>query len=511
MTDPKAAFKSVLWNHAGKLLEYLCIYLTSVLVARSLGVQGNGVYAGLISLSQLLLVLSSFGLETSLNKHIPQLDQDIHFQQTRFVLRRVLLIRTGVFLSTVVLFSIACSLLPFEFLGYARGYLWFLVVYTGLRSLVALFSMVLVAQFQTALNAKINLAIRTIELLAVGILLRSGISIEGLFVLFIATGLLHVAAYAFFSRGNWLGPERTSALSPVVLFGGLYWINATVDFVLGRHGDVLLLTNLLSDSSQASFYDVAFSIAQLAALLFTVGLGGITFATFARLAQSAPATMDRFYGFAIRVTSLLAIPAYAFLLFNAAPVITTLYSSKYAPAVALVPGMMAFRIVARLFGGGENAEYLLSKGRVSTIVVIGVIAAVTNVVLNVVLIPGMGAMGAVIASGAGNMVANGLGWTALRRISPQGLQWLFWLKLAMICSFVSFIGSILLPAPRTPLLVVYGCLYFSLVTLLLRIAKPLTHHDAAWLAQIDSRLASLIGKFTRHDPELASAEGPGAP
>src|SRR4030042_4371537 len=102
--DVRTIFQSALWNHAGKLLEYLCVYLTSVIIARALGVQGNGIYAGLISLSQLLLVLSSFGLETSLNKHIPQLDPTTQAEQTRFILRRVLLVRTGLFLLFAALF-----------------------------------------------------------------------------------------------------------------------------------------------------------------------------------------------------------------------------------------------------------------------------------------------------------------------------------------------------------------------------------------------------------------------
>ena len=93
MADPSTTFRSALWNHAGKILEYMLMYLTSVLIARGLGVQENGVFVGLFSVSQLFLVLMSFGLEVSLNKHVPQLEGERRDERLRFVFRRALAIR----------------------------------------------------------------------------------------------------------------------------------------------------------------------------------------------------------------------------------------------------------------------------------------------------------------------------------------------------------------------------------------------------------------------------------
>src|SRR6266581_487259 len=98
MSDPQATFKSAFWNHTGKILEYLMMYLTSVLIARGLGVHENGTFVGLFSFSQLLLVLASFGLEVSLNKHIPQLSGELRDQNIRYIVRRVLGVRIMVIL-----------------------------------------------------------------------------------------------------------------------------------------------------------------------------------------------------------------------------------------------------------------------------------------------------------------------------------------------------------------------------------------------------------------------------
>ncbi|HXX63744.1 MAG TPA: hypothetical protein VEO56_08105, partial [Bacteroidota bacterium] len=73
MSLATATVRSAIWNHGGKIFEFVLMYVASLIVARGLGLSENGVYASVVSLSQLLLVLSSFGLEAAINKNFPQL------------------------------------------------------------------------------------------------------------------------------------------------------------------------------------------------------------------------------------------------------------------------------------------------------------------------------------------------------------------------------------------------------------------------------------------------------
>ena len=336
-----------------------------------------------------------------------------------------------------------------------------------------------------------------IELCSILLLAKFQFTVQNIFILFLSTSSLHVAAYATFSRMNFLGETEAVDMKPIITFGSIYWLNTIVDFVLGRQGDVLFLTNLLPDSSQAGLYDVAYSIAQLASLAMTVGLSGVTFATFARLAVSDTEAMDKFYAFSIRIISLLTIPLYAFLAFNAGSVLSVLYSNKYAGAVSLVQGILLFRTASRLFGGGENGEYLLSHGRVGTLVTLGVISATTNFLLNVLLIPKLGAMGAVIASGCGNILVNLLGAFAVYKVSVNRMQVLFWGKLTGACFLASFICLNLVPTTSFLSLIVAGLLYALVIGSLLLLIKPLTAADYRWLSQIDARLADVLQRFTQ--------------
>jgi O-antigen/teichoic acid export membrane protein len=234
----------------------------------------------------------------------------------------------------------------------------------------------------------------------------------------------------------------------------------------------------------------------MASLAMTVGLGGVTLATFAKLAVSPGESLDRFYTLMIKMNSLLTIPLFAFLLFNARGIVEMLYSSEYAGAILLVESMAAFRIASRIFAGSENAEYLLALGRVRTVVFVGIAAASLNIILNIGLIPAMGAAGSVVASGTANLVVNMLGAFMVSRISGARPDILFWAKVAGACCIVSWLSSTIIPDGMTAILI-GGVAYCIVVLAVLSVVKPLSEIDSEWLSKIDRRLVSPLRWFTR--------------
>ncbi len=503
MSKAKATFHSILWNHAGKIVEYILMYAASILIARGLGAAENGTFVGLFSLSQLLLVLCSLGLETSLNKFIPQFAHEHKDSKIAFTLRRILLLRVTACFAVAILFYSAIVLFAVPFLGQSRKILLLVLLFTGIRSIYPLYAMVLTAQLRTALTTRISVVIRTIELFAIIVLMQFSLTIENIIQLFLATSLLHVLAYVVFSRINVFAQAEPVDMKPMIQFGSIYWINTIVDFVLGRQGDILFLINLLPDPTQAGLYDVAYSLAQMTSMGATIGLAGVTFATFARLAVSNRETMDRFYGFSIRLISLLTIPLYAFLLFNTEDVLALLYSPKYLGAVNLVQGILVFRIVSRLFGGPENAEYLLSTGHAGKIVGFGVAAASINITLNILLVPILGAMGSVVAGGLGILAVNVMAAFGVYRHSSNRIQIGFWAKLTVVSVAASFVTMLVIVSTGILSLVVAGTIYATMLGIALYGIKPLAPSDTEWFSRIDHRLGLLLSPFTRMKMNLA--------
>ena len=504
MTDPQATFRSAVWNHAGKILEYVLMYLTSILIARGLGVQENGAFVGLFSVSQFLLVLTSLGLEVSLNKHIPQLNGELKNERLRYVIRRALAVRVLVILGLVVVLLAALRFLSSLFSPLLSQYIWLLLAYTGIRSIVSVFAIALTAELETQATSLINVLTRVLEVVLIVLLIAGGITTMYVFVVFVCTATLQLGAYLIAARGHLFGKEAYHSIVPIMMFGSIYWTNTVVEFFLGRQGDVLLLTMLLPDSSQASLYDVAFAVSQLASLSMTIGLGGITLATSARLALRGPELLERFYDFMIRVKSLLSIPLYAFILFNASSVLYVMYSSRYLAAGPLIQSIAAFRIVSRLFGGPENAEFLLSRSQVSRLVGIGIIGAVVNVGLDVLLIPTLGAMGAAVGSGLGNLVVNMLGAMSVYRSSSVRVQWQFWLKVSLATCIASLLCSVLIPHHNLVFVGLQTVAFVTLTLILLSFIKPLAKADAEWLLRVDKRFSAVLRYFVEVGNNVAA-------
>jgi len=185
---------------------------------------------------------------------------------------------------------------------------------------------------------------------------------------------------------------------------------------------------------------------------------------------------------------------FSFLLFNAQSVITVLYSTNFLAASSALQGIVAFRIVARLFAGPENAEYLLSKNKVGLIVMIGLVGAVVNVVGNLVLIPGLGVHGAVIASGLANLSVNALGFAAVFHNSGLRLQVRYWMRCTGSCIVPAFVVS-LFPSGTPVSLFVQVVVFALLLVGMLAMLKPLHHIDVEWFSKADSRLRAVLQPF----------------
>lgn len=508
MTRAKATAEGYLWNHAGRVLEYLLLFVITILIARGLGVEGNGVYATLTSFAQLLVVFSSLSLESSLNRYIPQLEageQRDSRSRLRFMLRRVFLVRGGLLAVAVLLAYLAIRLIQLPVPGAVVGYFWVLAGYAMIRSCVQLLNMVFVAQLRTASLARVAVSVRLCEAIGIAAMLTVGMSVASMMLFLISTGTLQAGACLYIGRSDFFGEVRPHSLRPVYAFGAIYWTNTIFEYFLGRQGDVLFLTTLLSSPAPASMYNVAFSVVLVAAQGLTLGLSGITLTSFSRLAATSPQTMDRFYGFLVRMVSILVVPVLVFMFFNADAIVTILFSRDYSAAAILVQGMVLFRVAARLFGTAENSEYLLAKGQVFRAMRLGVAGALTNIVLDLILIPPYGALGAVIGSGCANLLANILGAFAVRKQAGRAvIQWRYWGLLTLSAVLAGVISWSLLPGGGWTPLLGRAIMFGGITILLLYLVKPFPALDARWVSQVNEPLARFFGRFTRPhaDPAL---------
>jgi O-antigen/teichoic acid export membrane protein len=533
-----------------------------VVIARSLGVDANGRYAGIVSIVQMLLVFGSFGIETVLNTYLPRQLGPNAAARARYIVRRALIFRLVLLLGLVI--PIVYFLSPL--LGVAETlleYLWLMLILAVARSVASILAIVLTAGLRTDLTAKVNGFARLAELIAVivlsqigtsvsaiptlahigtsvpaipilahigtsvpaipilahigtsvpaipilahigtsvpavSILAHIGTSVPAILIVMIGGALLQIGGYLLFSGAELRGPVEAVPLRPMVIFGGMFWINTAVDYFLGRQGDILFLTVLIPDPSQASFYDVAYSILQAGSMIATIGMSGVTLVAFSRLAMGEKETMNRFYESLVRITSLLVIPMLGLLYVTAPNVIRLLYDDAYTGAAEILRVMLGLRIAARLFGGGENADYLLSLDRVGALVRLGLAGAGVTIALHLLLIPRFGAVGAAWAGGVGAFTANLLALVQIRRIGAVRIQWRTWMALSG-ATIGGGLAAAILDIPGTPIVLILtqGAAFCTAMLFILVYFKPLEPQDALALSSMIGWIKKPLRWFTR--------------
>jgi len=502
MTRTKTMALSLGWNFIGKIGDAAGLFAVNIVVARSLGVHEYGVYAFLMSTAQLVLTLGSAGLDTALTRHIPLLDPGSRHSAIRYLLRRLLILRTAIVLMVFVATSIALGLpsaIPASpFLGclFLGGFVLF-------RSVAQMLGWAMIAQLETRVPTIIVVVVRAVEIL--GVLVLASLDLQILLVLgyLTATGLLQVCLLARLCKPSLRGAETRVPLRPVVTFGGIYFVNVLVDYFLGRYGDVLFLTKLLPESASAGLYDAGAGIVQAAALAATAGFGGVTFALFSGFSPQGGGSIERmrdFYLVLVRVLSTVTIPIFVLLLIDPAPLVQLLFSERFVQAAPVVQVLAGFRIAARLFGGGENAEFLLTLGKVVAVVSFGIGSAVVNIAGDVLLIPHYGAMGAVAATGAANLLVTIGTYVKVRQISGARFQMSSFLRLLTgsgIAAYLVFTAHSGL-AHFPPL--AHLALYFILLAIVFLAVKPLLAIDLELLERIRPGISRLLRLYVRAVP-----------
>jgi O-antigen/teichoic acid export membrane protein len=485
--------RSALWNHLGKMVEYALVFVTTLIVSRGLGVIANGELASLLGFSSLVLVLSSLGLEVALNTAVPRLmSQGDRGPRIRHLFRSSVGARcVALLLAFLVILPILYpSVVKGRFEG--MGPVGFVLLVTFLRGIVALPIIALTAMMRTRVTAFVNIAARTAELGAVLFLLSDGLALEEVLLVYALGSAIQLVAYAFAARDLWTGTTSPMEVKVVFMFGVVYWFNILFSFFVGRYGDVLFLSRLLPVTTEASLYDVSYSLVQIGMILFTAGLGGVTLSVFSTLAAEQSPALKTYYSSLVNFVSLMTVPILVFLAFAAPSIIHVLYGDDFAGAGSVLRVMVAFRIGARLVAGGENSDVMLAHGRVKAVVTLSGVGMVVNIILNILLIPRLGAVGSAIAGGSALVVVNAGWFLNVRSILKQSVPLRVWIMLVVPAGVCALLLEWLVPSAGPVALSAKLVAYAVMTSGAYYLIKPLTSSDGQWLEEHASGVAGLM-------------------
>ncbi len=457
-------FQSYAWNHAARIVEYLLIYLFSLIVARSLGPHGNGVFASIVSISHLMVAISSAGIDMALNRFLPKYVGSNASPKINYIAQRLILIK--IFILTVLGFVLTFGwadvqqIFNLDTLG--EQFLFFIIVYGILRALSSSILSVWVSQLKTKSIFVINTAALLLQIILIYISSFDGLELTEVLIIVIFCSTLSLTTHLIVGRRYFFSAIEKVNLKPIFAFSGWLWLNTLMEYFLGKHGDIAILGIFGINKSDIGYYDIAHALTQIPAFALGAGFAGVTISIFAKLASEEK---DKIKEFWIKLSSLISqisIPLYCFAIIYAKEIISLLYSDEFIPAVLIFQLLLASRLIARIFGGGENAEALLSIEAEKSIFLLSLFGALLNLILNIILIAKFGVLGVAMATGSVTILVNFGSWFILHNRLQIPLQFKNWLFTTIIGFSPVLVGKIVFISPTLTqlILIILFCIIF---------------------------------------------------
>jgi O-antigen/teichoic acid export membrane protein len=285
--------------------------------------------------------------------------------------------------------------------------------------------------------------------------------------------------------------RKFSAQSMVImLFQALLW----------DRSDVMLLKLRTADVAQITFFSIAFNLTEKVLLIphvFAGALGTTMMVEYGREKSRLSVLASE----AGRYLFLSTAPVLIGLAAVSSPVILTLYGKDYAPVISILALAAVFALPKALL---QPAQLLLQVHEKQGFMIMWSAAAgVVNIVLDYLLIPQFGALGAVIGNGVGQTIAvagmwlAAIGWYGLR-LDGRAL-----LRISIAVAGMSAV-AVALGRGASPVLAILVAVPAGAIALLIgfRLLAVFTPDDRSRLSAIERELPRVAQPLARSAMEF---------
>ncbi len=480
-------------------LAYILKFLHRVVLTRALPVSEYGAYALGFAVSYIVTVIVAFGVPAGL----PRLVAEARARKEH----PKVLVSTA--LLTVLMFGIVAVLLSLVLLPYISEVL-------GVPECL-LFPFILSAVFIALIRAANSAARGYDDPIARALF---GDLLWGLALLFVVAGSavitrdVLIASYAFlasvlvlaFAAIWYLRSKRyldglifdPTLFRKILLFSSTLFLTAFAGLVLSWM-DTLTIGYFL-DTTKVGIYNAALSFARM--ISFFLQATAFMFLPVATtlVVNGKKAELERTYQLVAKWIAVFTMPLVTISLFFPGVVLRAFFGAEYVLGATALQLLSLGYIVHAL--AGPNGLTLVAAGKNKYVFFSSALAALTNAVLNVILVPTYGINGAAIATAIAYTLLNIFyiyGLVRLVNIRPFGVGILKPL-LASVASAVLI--ELVLPHDFSPLLVLFAILLYGVsYTLLLFFLKIFEKEDISLLRTLEARFGLNLGSlktFLRH-------------
>ena len=203
--------------------------------------------------------------------------------------------------------------------------------------------------------------------------------------------------------------------------------------------------------------------------------------------------LGRLWSLHVKIDVLLSLPLLAFGAAFARELVAFLYGADFGRAAGLLAIFAGVWMVARVLGGGTNTAVLYAMQSPRLPLLIFGTCGAFNLAGDLVLIPRLGARGAVLATGAAMLAAGLASGLVIRRRTGAFFPVVFALKVLAASALGTLLARVVPRPGGLAGLLVAAAVAGVAMLVGLRLLRPLGEDDRRLLVKLSPRLQWLVG------------------
>ena len=486
------------WNLIGQIFSISIGIVSSAVIARGLGPDDYGLYASALAIIGMILLLINLGFETIINVQLPVLmvkTEDYSIGKVNYLVRRLFNLRLIISLIvSIILYFFASQIADLLNKPDISNYLRvasFGIVFTGLISIL---NMIFTSQLKIMFARVMSILQQFTILIITLILLNLGLRIYGVIYATILGSIIVFIIYIFLSKKYLFHKTAKFNLSGFYKIGITSWAIGFVGFAMGKQTDIILLNYFGVASSQVGFYNIAFTFSAMLGFLGN-GLGPVFQSIFSEtFKKNGRKGLADSWQITAKIVFLTWFPVVAFGLLYAPLVINIIYGENYISASEPFRILVSFSLLYNLLNASFSMPvfYLINKKRLGLFFRIS--AGVLNLILDIILIPKYGILGAVFATGFSTALIGFFEIGVVIRNIQARLPILFYIKILMVFT-LALIPTLLISGESVLYIILKGIIYGISSILLMLLIKPMESKDKDLIKSSSNLLYQLVKYF----------------
>lgn len=389
MSQTKTIFKNMSWLFISQVITSICGFIWTILMARYLGVAKYGIFGFAVSLTGILCILFDFGIGMYSVRHIAtDYDSAPKYLGNAIPLKGLFSI-FGFIVILIVLILMRCDELTIT-----------VTMLFTIEQIIKKFVELMNAVFQAFEEGKFqgisNTLLNILLLIFILITIYTDLGLYGIAISYIIANILALIYCYYVLIKHLTTPcyELDKEFCKMITLAALPFAATAILSSIYYSIDMVMLTNMVGNYA-TGIYNATYKLIGVLTLFYGI-YSAVIFPVMSKLFKNDEKLLLTLYEKSIKYLMLAIIPLAIATMFYSKDIITLIYGHQYDASSSVL--CILIWTVCLLFISGAGNTLLNASYKEVSVTKIYAIAAVFNVVLNIILIPFLSYDGAAITT-----------------------------------------------------------------------------------------------------------------